>query len=208
MIAIGAVVVVALVGLFAFMNKGGKPSPSSSNVALEDQGESMTKGSIKSLLGAGKSVTCEINYTDGKGKGTVYVDGKKFRGDFNVTVQDQPSVVSHMVSDGQMTFIWTEGSNQGTKMKLDAEAQTAASPSAQQQSTDLDKELDMKCSSWTVDNSKFEVPGTVTFTDVSAMIQKMQAAPSGAGVAKPDSSACDGITDADAKAACVAATSN
>jgi hypothetical protein len=67
----------------------------------------------------------------------------------------------------------------------------------------------MNCSGWIPDNSKFQVPGNVEFTDLSAMMEnaKMQGKP-GATAPKMDSSVCDQIEDADAKAQCQNALGN
>src|SRR3989344_3866057 len=193
MIIIGAVVVIALVSLFAYSRVSKSPSSVADVVKEGAQSvESMTKGSIKSLLSGGKNVSCTINYPDGQGRGTVYVSGQKMRGDF-MMMADGKEMESHMIQDGDTGYFWS--GTQGTKMKIDKEANASPVASAQNaQGADLDKEVDLKCSAWMQDSSKFEVPSNVQFTDVSAMIQKMQA-PASAAPGGPGSSICDAITE-------------
>ena len=210
LIAVGIVAVAAVLGLLAFNNKGNNSSAPASGVGSGEKSESLTKGSIKGLLNAGKSVMCEINYTDTQGKGTVYVDGKKFRGDFDAAVGGQPRMLTHMVSDGEMTYIWTEGSNQGTKMKTDEPDQETQTPPASaagsNEVADWDKDVDMKCSGWTADGSKFAVPANVTFSDLSSMMEKLAPSTKENGSSAPNPSSCESITDPETKAACIAAT--
>lgn len=206
-VGIGAVVVVALIGLFAYMNMGYKPSTSPTSSGSES-GESMMQGSLKSLIGVGKNQTCDITYTDGKGSGKIYVNDKKFRGDFD-TMVDGKAYMSHMISDGTYAYTWTDDTKQGTKFSVEAMEKVSASPtSAQtQQGADLDANVDMKCSGWGVDNSKFIPPSDVTFTDMSAIMEKMTT-PASSGAPQMNSSYCDSITDASAKAACISAISD
>lgn len=202
MIIGGIVLVIALVGAGAFfmMNKA-QPS-TAENMAPVDGIESAqtgTKASIKSLIGANKNVNCTISYPDGKGSGTVYVAGAKVRGDFTFK-SEETQMQTSMIQDGEYMYMWN--GSQGTKMSIDSVP--SASPTAStQQTADLDSEVDMDCSNWSVDESMFEVPADVKFTDMSAMMEKMQEQTQ--KMPKTDSSACDSIADPQTKAACVSA---
>ena len=69
------------------------------------------------------------------------------------------------------------------------------------QYVDLNSKTDYSCSDWAADASKFTPPPNVKFTDLSSMMEgvdKTMEEKSG----NTDSSACDSITDASAKAAC------
>jgi hypothetical protein len=205
-----AVVVIAVAGIGAYMafGRGNKAVTSNTAQSATSSGNSMMQGSIQSLLGAGKNVTCDITYTDGKGSGTIYVSSNKFRGDFNTTTNGK-TYMSHMISDGTTAYVWSDNSTDGTKMNI-AETKKMASGSAQTntQATDLNAKVAMKCSAWAVDNSKLTPPANIKFTDISAMMNKaMTPAGGNSGTAPNASSYCNSITDPQAKAACVSAMS-
>lgn len=166
---IGVVVVIAVLAILGFTQFSKQPSLSKKNTETQqnlNQTSPSTKGSIKSLLASGKNVSCNISMPDQQGSGKVFVSGTKVRGDFTMQV-DGKELSSHMVSDGAYIYVWTDTSNQGTKFKTDTKAPTASN---QPQTTDLDKEVDLNCSNWSLDNSKFTVPGNIQFSDLSQMM--------------------------------------
>jgi hypothetical protein len=212
-ITLGIIAVVAvLAGGIAFTQIN-KPKTQSDQTAGTDPSASTSaaaKGSINDLLSAGKSVTCEMSYPDGQGSGTVFVATPNFRGDFVVKAGGE-EMVSHMIQSAGYAYVWTDakGQVQGTKFKTDTLKSTSPAPGVQSQTADLNAQVDMKCSAWTVDNSKFVIPGDVKFTDVSSLVKQAQPKATGSatssGAAKVDKSLCDSIKDETAKAACVRA---
>ncbi len=203
-IIIGVIVVLAILGIGAYVmsNKSANPSPApqtSAQPAASVTSDSSTKGTLKSLLTSGKNVTCTFTYPDQTGSGTVYISSPKFRGDFSVKVEGK-EMMSHMIQDNGTAYMWTDGSTQGTKFKMDLNASPA--PNASTQAADLNKEVDMKCSDWAVDNSKFAIPTNIQFADLSQMMNTQ--GQSGAAP-KMDKSICDQIQDPQAKAACLKA---
>ncbi len=195
LIGIG-VLVLALIGFLAYsqMNKGANIQ----EVAKQDV--SSSKNSIKSLLTGGKNVTCTISYPDNKGSGTVYVAGSKVRGDFSMKV-DNKEMMSHMIQDGLFAYMWSDDNKTGTKFKIDPNSPAPSATAGQTQ--DLDSQVDMKCNPWSEDKSKFSAPSDIQFMDMSQMMKN-----SGSGPMKPDSSVCDSIADATAKASCIKALGN
>lgn len=204
-IIIGVAVAALVIGVLAFTQLKKSPQSPQPSVTQEQPAASAstTTGSIKSLLGIGKNQTCKVTYPDGKGKGTIYIADKKMRGDFTMTVNSKETE-SHMIQDGDVTYFWS--GTQGTKMKIDESLKASASPTAggQSQGADLNKDVDMKCSSWSVDNSMFTAPSDVKFTDLSETMMKMPQNKTGGSSTSP-SSYCDQITDPAAKAACIPA---
>lgn len=201
-IIVAIVVIAALLGIVAFTQLGkSSKSPQQANVAQETKStETSAKGSLKSLLGLGKNVNCTFTYPDAGSTGTVYVSGQKMRGDFNMMVEGK-QMESHMIQDGTYAYSWT--GSQGAKFKIDQNLKASPVSGGQQQSVDLEKEVDYKCSPWSADNSKFTVPTDVKFVDMSEMMKQVPAqtgnTPGG------QQSACDQITDPAAKAQCVKA---
>ncbi len=197
----GAIILTVIaIGAFVFMKKPASTSLQTSVTQEETAPAQGSQSSIKSLLGLGKNQTCEVTYPDGGTSGTIYVAANKVRGNFTMTVEGKP-FESSMIQDGTYGYFWS--GTQGTKMKIDQTA--SASPTATTQKTaDLDEKVDMKCGSWNVDDSMFTPPGNVTFTDLSAILQKQ---PTGSSVPNI-SSYCAQITDPQAKASCESAASD
>lgn len=201
----GAVILIAIVAAGAFFVMSSKKSTSESMETAEEveEGGAMSKASIKSLLGAGKNVSCKINYPDNAGSGTVYVTGDNMRSDYMMTVSGK-TMEGHMISDGTYMYSW-QGTT-GMKFKADAVAtpSPAAGQTSQQQGADINEEVDMDCDNWSVDNSKFTPPADVTFTDATQMMKQVQEQTQTGGTTPNTSgkSYCDSIADPQAKAAC------
>ncbi len=206
MMMIGAVVVAILVvaaGAF-FVLSGKSTGTQEANVAEDSQmtDESMMEGkSIKDLMAFKGNQQCTFADTEGGSSGTVYVGGGKMRGDFE-SVSDATTINSHMISDAEYVYVWTDGQTSGFKMLIsDMEKMNESADTTTPKTVDVDKRLDYDCSSWSVDNTKFTAPTNVKFTDTGAMMNEAME-----GMEKPeglDSSVCNQITEAAAKAACL-----
>lgn len=198
------VIVIVLVALAYYMFMRNQPGVVPSYTAQTSSSDSSeSKGSIQSLLTAGKNVTCTINYPDQAGSGTVYVSGNKFRGDFNLKAREK-EMVSHMIKDAETAYMWSDGSDQGTMFKMDA-VKPSVAPGTPSQTTDLNKEVDYKCSPGGADAAKFTPPANVKFTDMSAMMKNVEQSPAKGTQPKMDKSVCDAIADSAAKAQCISA---
>lgn len=206
-IIIGVAVLLIGVGAFAYtqLNKPQVITPQNVQVKEKTQEESIVKGSIKSLLGSGKNTTCTMNYPDGKGSGVIYATTSKVRADITTKVESKV-MLTHMIQDGEYLYMWEDTTNQGTKIKIDPSLSAEATKSGKTDPTsNLDEELDLKCSSWSVDSSKFEVPTTVKFTDLSSITKPKTSGGNTLGI---DKSICDQIQDPDSKASCLKALGN
>lgn len=198
------ILVLAVLGYFGYlqMNKT-KTAPAEESVPQSQSSQTVNKGSLKSLLTAGKNVNCEITYPEGQGKGNIYVSGNKMRGDFSSTANNK-AMTYHMIQDGMYSYMWGDESNQGTKFKIEADKPLPSAP-AGTQTADLDKEVDMNCSNWSTDESRFSPPGNIKFIDMSEMMKN----PGGSGpMPKLDASICNQIEDAAAKASCLESLGN
>lgn len=146
-------------------------------------GSSMVGGDIvsgmmsyKDLLAAKVPQKCTYSMNEASGgEGTTYVSGGKVRSDFSST-QDGKAVASHMISDGTTSYVWNEGDKTGYKMTISQEQMNATPvPSTETGSNggegDINQNYDFKCSAWIPDNSLFNPPSDVTFTDFSSMMQ-------------------------------------
>lgn len=198
---VGLIIVLFVAGYFA-MNKKSAQNPQNPETATSQEATSdaQTKGSIKSLLSAGKNQTCTIKYpqADQMGQGTVYVSASKVRGDFLFTSEGK-AFDSHMIQDGEFMYSWSSASTQGTKMKTSDLEKVQPSPTSGQ--VDLNSEVNLDCSAWSVDNAKFSPPSNITFTDITQSMNQSQQSPT--TQTKTGGSVCNQITDPAAKAACL-----
>lgn len=154
----------------------------------EQKDDGLFKGSFRDLMKMGKSMKCEIVYSDQEMESTsmIYVSDNKIRNDVEVKDADGKTIVSHTIIDGDWMYLWTDGQKQGTKMKIEeqqaeqpevpeeVEANLQHSRPQESEKRNLDEEFDYKCSPWIVDNSKFIPPTNIEFVDYSAVMEEMQ----------------------------------
>ena len=165
-----AIAVVVLLGLggFLFLKKSPATPTDDSKMTQTTGGSTTSEKSLKELVTSGASQQCTFNNPDSKeSMGTVYVSGGKVRGDFTVSVQGK-DMTTHMIGDGTNSYIWTDGQTTGIKMAFDpaTEVQNSNTPT-QSNGVDVNAKMNYNCESWTADQSKFEVPTTVTFTGIN-----------------------------------------
>ncbi len=128
------------------------------------------KGSLRSLLAIGKNVMCTFTSTAGgvNSSGTTYIGSNgDMSGNFSSTTSSG-TIASHMVMKGGMSYAWS--GNQGVKMNI-AEMNANSAKTSNGQSVDIDSQVDYKCEPWVRDESKFILPSSVTFMDLSAMMK-------------------------------------
>lgn len=200
-IIIAVIAVVAIGGgVYYVVNKNNDEKSGDQNSSQNSE-----RTSLNGLLGQNKNVKCEFSQTDEQGSkssGTVYVAGERMRGNFTVQVNGQAEQKSNILQDKEYNYIWAENETNGIKTKIvDVEAATDQQASnGQTQSIDQDTEYDYNCVDWSVDESQFQVPGGIQFTDFSAQLEQAgQAQQNPAGAAQ---AACAQISDASIRAAC------
>ena len=162
-----------------------------------------TLGTLKNLLSGGKTETCIIAYPNNQEKGTVYVADKKFAGNFIINQTAGKTVTGNVVSDGNYVYIWSSKALAGIKIKLDA-LTNQSTASAQTGNLNFNQQININCSNWVVDNSKFAIPSGIIFTDMTNFLLKPSIGPTGAPQTKA-ATACNQIADPGAKAACIKA---
>lgn len=179
-----AVVVVVLVGGWLLLrgNEAGTPEAGKSEntasntvgTGTEDKGMGVVS-SIKDAMGLGKTMQCTYASSTGTDAvmSTVYVDGKKFLAESVVN-----GVKSHVLSDGETQYIWTDGTKQGMKMTTVclAELQKSLPASANQtapqdyaKSFDTAQNVNCSVASGSV---SLTVPSDVVFTDQCEMLKE------------------------------------
>jgi len=209
-----AIVVILLIAGFAYMQMGkstAKPTEKPTTVEKpKTTQENVVTGTLKSLLSGGKTESCTITYPNNEGTGTVYVDGRRFSGEFTIKDTSGKEITGHSVSDGTYVYVWSSGNLTGIRMTL-AAVNSQSSTAQKQGNLDFNRQVALKCAAWMPDGSKFTVPSNIQFMDLSNLIK-----PSGVPVVtggtntqtQTGTSPCDSITNATAKAACENALKN
>lgn len=155
----------------------------------ESLGEKI-KGNFMDLLGKGKDMKCTFETTteNGTSRGETYVSGNKVRSDIYTEDKEAGTFESHSLITDDWVYSWTSMSETGMKIKLSemeemgkkAEKQLGDMPDidepkpAEGSIKDLESQMDYNCTTWNVDESKFEVPVDVQFMDQTEMIKNMQ----------------------------------
>ncbi|MCA9365866.1 hypothetical protein KC723_03140 [Candidatus Kaiserbacteria bacterium] len=135
-------------------------------------------GSLASLIGLGQNITCDYSFSDegNSGSGTGYFAKDKMRVDSTMQTDGQ-TYDSHMINDGEYTYVWTTTSDQPFAMKMPVEEFEQDSPlieeDSQQTQVSMDQQVEYDCNSWSVDQSVFVPPADIEFTDMEAMMKQM-----------------------------------
>lgn len=149
-----------------------KPAPKNES-AIEkiESSKTKVKSSLKQMLGMGKNVSCEMAASEEQGliSGRVNIAGSKMMADFKMADEMGKMMDSHMINDGEFTYIWSSSAPQGTKIKNDTVA--PAKSDQTQNSFDEDQEVDMECSDWSPASNSFTAPSDVEFLDMSNMMK-------------------------------------
>jgi hypothetical protein len=187
-------------------------APETQNVTQENK----ITGSIKDLLGMGKSLKCTA--TNGNDKftatSTTYVSGKKVRSDIVSQVENAVAINSHVLVLDDWMYTWSDGSNTGMKLNMTAMNQNIPPPPVSADNREatpppannqLENKSNYDCSSWAADDSLFQVPGNVTFTDQTSVMNNV----SGDVQQKPTNmcDVCGSLPNATAQAQCKASCS-
>lgn len=151
------------------------------NLDVEAKANVNAKGSLRSLLAIGQNTMCTFTSTAGgiTSSGTTYIGSNgDMSGNFSSTTSSG-TVASYMVMKGGMSYAWS--GNQGVKMNV-AEMNANSATSSNGQSVNLDSQVDYKCEPWVRDESKFTLPTSVTFMDLSAMMKMAPGATTPSGI--------------------------
>lgn len=192
-LGIVAVLLLLLLAGYFYMTKGKGGTPGYNT----GSSTSTSTSSLKDLLTKGVAQSC--TFSNEGSTGTVYVAGGKMRGDFD-SVTEGKTVKSHMIVDGNTSYIWMDGEKTGFKMSFDPASQPSGS-GAPTGGFDTNASMNYKCGTWITDSTQFTPPSNVTFTSFDLP----SAAPAQTGGTQPSQcSYCSSLTGDD-KTQCLAA---
>lgn len=99
--------------------------------------------------------------------GITYIDGKMMRGDYNIKMQGMDMTSSMIMRDGY-SYSWSSMSpSMGFKMPVNDAVETDTTKTAHgSYEFDANQIGDYDCQPWSSDASMFELPKTVTFTEM------------------------------------------
>ena len=129
------------------------------------------KMAFTEFIKQGGSYKCTVTQTIANmtTNGTVYIHDKMLRGEFSTTVAGQGVDATMIARDGY-TYSWTSMMpTKGYKAKITNTEGATGSASAGSSGTytwNGDQIGDYSCEVWVTDDTKFELPKSVTFSDV------------------------------------------
>ncbi|HSV94959.1 MAG TPA: hypothetical protein VLH94_03250 [Spirochaetia bacterium] len=187
-----SLVIVSAVFLSACTAKVPNGTDFQANEDKTPESEQSLSTTMRDLLGMDKNQKCTVSSSSVDDKnvktdttGTIYISGKKIAQEVEVTSTDQnfPRISMRMISDGTYMYTWnTETKSQGMKMKINETEEDKLENNDNEKSNggiSMDDKLNVKCSNWIVDNSKFNIPSDVQFTDLSEMMKNIPTMPAG-----------------------------
>lgn len=132
-------------------------------------------GSIASLATQGKSLECQVVFerseTEGSIEGTYFTHQGKLRGDFMVPAPEfGGKILSSMIVDTDMLFVWTTIENEmiGFKSDLTTRDKTVLT----KEPVPLDTPIKYTCTEWEgVDGSVFIPPTNIIFSDADTSVK-------------------------------------
>ena len=148
----------------------------------KNQQQKLMKTSPQDLLAMNKKQKCEWEDEEGN-RGVVYTDGEKVRIDMSSANQPEQGQ-SSVINDTEWMYIWNSNSDQGQKYPADEfeeqqfDQEETGEPEPVEEEIDTaetyDRDYEMSCSNWKVDQSKFVPPESVTFEDMSVYLEQME----------------------------------
>ena len=148
-----------------------KPTTSVTPTSMDDEKNSSTN-TLMGLLASGKTTKCTFNVDgdNGQSNGTIYISGDKARGDFTVTVGNK-NTSTYMIKNADTFYMWGDSLKTGIKMVMSLDEMTQNLQDNQDYAgIDPKQEIDYKCSSWKLDNTKFSPPTTIKFVSFDNMV--------------------------------------
>lgn len=205
-----AILIIAIV-VYAMFVRGGENNEPLVKEQTQERTEAEVKTeaekkSLKDLAMSGKPQKCEFKQAveNSESSGTYFISNGKVRGDYSISSRGQ-NITGHMLMDGSSVYSWTDSQKQGFRMEVTGETDINTN---QNQSVNINQQLNYNCEDWRVDESVFALPKDITFksiADISAEASSEANAPTG-DLKAMQCKACDNVP-AESRAQCRAALS-
>ncbi len=161
-----------------FQSQPGQVQQEEAKNETENQGGAIS-GSIQDILNMGKSVQCEATYNQPnfQGSNITYVSGEKARSDITVDMAGRGEHNSHVIVSDGWTYMWSDGSNKGTKFNTSEFEKNAAGKNQDEAGPtaagDISQKMDFSCSPWIADDSMFTLPEGIEFKDETDIMNQI-----------------------------------
>lgn len=137
--------------------------------------EETFNGSMKDLLEKNNPVKCTFTLTEKNQTmiGMIFVSGdKKLRSDYDL-IQDNQTIKSSMIIDGDWLYTWSNMMPQGIKMNIkDLEKLSDKDISVGGENwAAWNKKIDFKCVKWSVDKNIMTPPANMQFLDWTEIVK-------------------------------------
>ncbi len=139
------------------------------NTSTNETTETKIEGNLASMTEGGKALVCDMDYTgeNGASKGKMYTDGKG-RGRITMDIETTRgnSGQSNTLVHSKKVYTWTKTDSGTFGMVMDINALSSGgsnSPSGSD-SQSANKNFNMSCKKWAIDESILTVPTDVNFT--------------------------------------------
>jgi len=159
-----------------------EPTTQATQAVQPTQAEKSVLSSLNDLLAQNVSQQCTYSYTDekmGKTEGVMFIANGKVRGSFSLTDLKGAVTTGNMINDGSFSYTWDDSTKTGMKIAMTEELKKMGEESAQENSqvAEMNKKTDYRCKLWVADASKFVPPTDIQFTDLSKMMENLNAIP-------------------------------
>ncbi len=127
--------------------------------------------SIAGVMTLGKPYSCKFEKSDATSKieGVLLTDSKNIKGEFRIATLAGSSTEefgSSLIIKDDVAYTWTSLAPIGYKSKVAKSATANASPSEQAQIVGMRDRLPYECEPWQSDQTVFEVPSWVAFSEL------------------------------------------
>jgi hypothetical protein len=138
----------------------------------------VVQGQLLEVLKAGSDITCSYEQSDKASlqRGTIYVSGVKYRGDFEVGTGSKIDQ-THLIGDGEWYYVWTNGATQAFKLNItQLEGQGATNSAAKMLSgySKLGESTKLACENWKANPTMFVAPTDYYFIDMTEKLIQLK----------------------------------
>lgn len=185
----------------------GQTGNTNADQTAKPKAEETFSGSLNELMKRGQPTKCTFNYAENGSiqQGEVYISGDKARVNTTMTADGKASQV-YVIKKATEYYMWgSEMPGKGTKFVFTEADEKALQEKSQTQeankNVDFNKKGDYKCGIWLADNSLFNVPANIEFTDMTSLLKDMMNQNS--GMQQEICKMCDNLPAGAAKDNCV-----
>ncbi|MFN4181257.1 MAG: hypothetical protein ACK4FA_00980 [Candidatus Paceibacteria bacterium] len=165
----GIIVLVGVAGVLGYilLNDKGTVSSEENKAAEEQSGKKMAFSQFIKLNTEPYKCSVSQAFSDMENSGVVYIDGARIRGEFDTIVEGKNMHSSFIMKDG-FAYNWSDLYPMGAKVKVDTSATSSDSNTSTSgtYTWNADQIGEYDCVLWQVDESLFNVPTNINFTEL------------------------------------------